>query len=89
MTKQFLYTIYDSVAEIYNQPFYAMNDNVAMRIITEIVNDSETNLYKNPLDYILYGIGEYDPYTGVVETYSPHKNLGITQKWVVGAPQDE
>lgn len=56
-----MYTIYDSVAEIFNRPFVDHNDASATRAFERSL---ESNPNKN--DYSLYRIGTYDDESGMV-----------------------
>ncbi len=70
-----IFTIRDSKAEAYLQPFYAMNVGLAVRMITESAQDQGTMLYKYPSDFELFSIGSFDEHTGII-TGSPHVSIG-------------
>ena len=56
-----LYTIYDTVSEVFNKPFADINDASAIRAFSESVKDQP---HKN--DYILYHIGGFDDNSGMI-----------------------
>ena len=56
-----LYTIYDTVAEVFNKPFADINDASAIRSFSESVKDQA---HKN--DYVLYHIGGFDDNSGQI-----------------------
>ena len=60
--KLYLYSIYDSVAEVFNKPFSEVNDAAAIRAFKQSLNDNP-----NSKDYYLYHIGIYNDATGQLE----------------------
>lgn len=63
-----IYTVYDTVADIYSQPFYLKNNEIAKREIKNLVNDnSQPNLFNTNIeDKILYLIGEFDENKAII-----------------------
>lgn len=70
-----MYTIYDQKAEIYLDPFAFPTHGAALRAFGATVNDTESNIGKNPADYNLFYVGEWDDNSAVFESCSPI-NLG-------------
>ena len=58
------YTLHDAKALVYNQPFFAANHPVAIRMVSDIASDTNTSIGRHPRDYTLYRIGTYDDQTG-------------------------
>jgi len=56
-----LYTIYDTVSEVFNKPFADINDASAIRAFSESVKDQA---HKN--DYVIYHIGGFDDNSGQI-----------------------
>ncbi|AXL14593.1 nonstructural protein [Microviridae sp.] len=54
------YTIFDKKSGLYNKPFYLVNHQVALRSVSQLVTDENSECAKNPEDYSLWFIGEYD-----------------------------
>ena len=52
-----IYTIHDNTAELYTQPFFGINDAVAIRSCQNLVHNPGTTFYDNPEDFKLYHIG--------------------------------
>jgi hypothetical protein len=67
MIKQ-LYTIRDTVADIFNRPFVAHNDADAIRAFTQ---SFEKGGQGNKEDYVLYHIGSYNDSNGIIDTVEP------------------
>lgn len=60
------YTIYDNKALQYHSPFFTHTNGSALRMLTDLVNDPQSNLSRHPADYSLYFIGQYDDASGVL-----------------------
>lgn len=54
------YSLRDVKAETFAAPFFVPNDNLAIRLLNELVLDTRSNLGKYPADFMLYRIGSYD-----------------------------
>lgn len=64
-----LFSIYDTVAEIFNRPFADINDASAIRSFDQLMIEQG----KNKTDYILYNIGEYSDQDGMIQPNVPKK----------------
>lgn len=58
------YSVRDSKAEVYHLPFYVNTDAEAVRTFRTAVNDERTTFNKNPEDFDLMYLGEYNDETG-------------------------
>lgn len=63
---QELFAVYDSKAESFGQPFFAVNAAVATRMFQAAVQDPETPVGRHPEDFSLFRIGIWNADTGVV-----------------------
>lgn len=61
-----VYSIFDRVASAYNTPFYFQNDLLAVRTFNNLKEDPKTTVGKNPDDFSLHHIGEFDDEEGVI-----------------------
>lgn len=59
-----IYSIYDTKAQMFQNPSMMLNDNMAIRGAATIVNDLTTEYGLHPEDYTLYSIGKFDTETG-------------------------
>lgn len=79
-----IYTIRDSKAEFYGQPFFSRTNGDAIRQFTQVLNDTSNpnNLAaKYPADYSLFEIGEFDDETGKIKAIAPnHLGGGVDFK---------
>lgn len=61
-----IYRVRDQRAEAYLQPFFAVNDNVAIRLLEQAMSDPESQFRRYSEDYILFDVGEENQVTGDV-----------------------
>ena len=64
-----LYSVHDTLAGIYYMPFQTMAVQPAIRAFTDIVNDPNQSIYRNPSDYNLMQIGTFDDSTGMLSPF--------------------
>lgn len=55
-----MYAVYDVKALAYAPPFIAGTDGIAVRMLSELVQDTNTTVGRHPGDFKLYCIGTYD-----------------------------
>lgn len=60
------YTLYDVKALTFSPPFFTSNDNVAKRMVMDLVSDTNNNVGRHPADFKLYKIGTFDEGNGVL-----------------------
>lgn len=67
------YSIFDSAAKAFTQPFQMHNDTLAKRAFADNVNSTdENNISKHPEQFSLYHIGIFDDQTGIIDAlYEP------------------
>lgn len=82
-----VFSIYDSKAESFVQPFFSPTPGTAMRSFEEACNDSETNFSKHAGDYTLYQLGTFEHNTGKFELLETPINLGLAQTFQRATPQ--
>lgn len=64
------YTLHDVKAVTYSPPFFTTNDQVARRMVSDLVNDPSTSVARHPADYRLYKAGTFDEGNGVLTPLS-------------------
>jgi hypothetical protein len=62
-----MYSIRDAKADIYNPPFFKRTRGEAERDFKTACRDGKTHLNKNPEDYDLWFVGNYDDNTGLTD----------------------
>lgn len=61
-----LFAIHDSKAQAYLPPFIIHKNDMALRVFADCINDRNHQFGKNPADYTLFNIGEFDDNKGAV-----------------------
>ncbi len=72
-----VFTVYDSKAEAYLQPFYSQSKGSAIRSFQEAVNDPKSNIGKYPADFTLFELGSFDDSNCRFVLNSTPTNLGL------------
>lgn len=86
-----VFTVFDSKAEAYLNPFYARTTAEGVRLFKAAADDPEHNYHRFAGDFSLFEIGEWDERTGDMVLYSAHENLGTALQhiWREEARRDE
>ena len=71
-----IFSILDSKAEAFMQPFYAQTKGLAVRSFTEALNDSKSIFYKYPSEFLLYEVGTFDDKDCSITMHSPIQLIG-------------
>lgn len=80
-----MFSVYDSKMTLYGTPFFTPREAVAKRMFKDLVSDSNTTVSKNPEDFSLYYLGEFDDEFGTFDSVKP-TNLCTASAIVVDAP---
>ena len=85
-----IYSIYDSVAQAFQKPFYMHNDGEALRMFQQAVNDPHENnvINKHPEQFTLFHVGEWEDKNATIDTATP-KAIGLGIEYVEPSPQTE
>jgi len=62
-----MYSIYDICTGMYEAPFLASNDQVAIRTVRDVVMFKDTMIKRHPEDYRLFYVGSYNKSLGILE----------------------
>lgn len=74
MSNKTVFSVLDSAANAFGNPFVVNHLGIALRAFTDQVNsESGGDLFNHPADFALYQIGEYDDTTGVITPLTPPK----------------
>lgn len=82
-----MFSVYDSKANAYLNPFYARTTGVAIRQFTQAVNDQTHDFHKFAGDYTLFELGEFNVETGHVTMLKNHANLGLALTYITDSPE--
>ena len=64
--QKFVYTVYDSKAEVYGMPVYHEARGEALRAFSDAINGEAGLLSMHPEDFTLFEIGRYNQKTGLI-----------------------
>lgn len=67
--------VYDKKIGLFDQPFTVRHNGEAIREWDIVRKNPETKFGKNPEDFDLFQIGNYDEVTGAFENLTPHTHL--------------
>jgi len=74
--KHKIFSVYDSKAMAYIQPFLFPEQGQALRAFTDAANDPNHMFCKNAGDYTLFNIGAFDDASAQIISNDPPINLG-------------
>ena len=77
-----VFTVYDSKAEAYMQPFFSPTTGLAIRSFSEVANNKDHAFSKYPEDYTLFEIGEFNDIDGSIKMLDAKKSIGIALDYV-------
>lgn len=69
--KNIIFSIYDQKAKAYLTPFFAVTEGLAIRMFSGTINTEDNYISKNPEDFTLYKIGEFDDSNGTITPCDP------------------
>lgn len=76
-----VFSVFDSKAEAYLQPFFSTTVGMAMRSFGDAVKDEGHQFHKHAADYTLFQIGEFDDEKGLLSS-TTHVNLGCALEYL-------
>mgnify|MGYP000426986884 CR=1 FL=1 len=79
-----VYSIHDTKAEAFIQPFFAPTDGLALRMFEDNVNNKDSQLNMHPEDFNLYQVGQWDDNKGLIEPETPPKHIGTAIEYLKG-----
>ncbi|AXL15135.1 nonstructural protein [Microviridae sp.] len=64
-----MFSIYDQKVQVFNTPFFMVNQQIAKRAFSDLMQEEGTTINKHPKDFALYELGEYDDSTGKLDNH--------------------
>lgn len=83
-----MFSIFDSKAEEFQNPFYARNEATAMRSFGRAVNTEGSDFAQSPGDYTLFEVGFFESDTALLEPHEALKNLGLAVHFIKVSTED-
>lgn len=62
--KHRMFSIKDTKADVYNKPFYLINEKLVERVAADLLRDKSSEISRHPDDFIMFDLGSYDDNTG-------------------------
>jgi len=78
-----LFSVHDTVAKTFIQPFCVPSVAIAIRHFTNCANDKQTDIGRNPSDFVLYELGEFDTDLGNIVVLQPMVNHGPASNYII------
>lgn len=79
--KQYVFSVYDSKAEMFNQPMFFKAIPEALRAFGDEAMRPDSAIHKHPDDYSIFCIGEFDVDTGLLTPLTPPKSYGLGREY--------
>lgn len=80
--RQLIFSVYDSKANAFLQPFFCVNRAVALRSFMQAAQDERHDFHRFAADFALFEIGEWDPVSGKFECFEKFENLGLASQYL-------
>lgn len=81
------FTVFDSAARRYLEPFFAESIEVACRMFRTVVNKAGHQFNQFPEDYTLFHVGAFDQASGVFEPLVAPHSCGVAVMFVQAQQQ--
>lgn len=77
MSVKKVFTVYDSKAEVYGQPFLCNTQGEAIRSFMDAAQDEKSQIAQHPEDFSLFMLGSYDEYDASYKMLDAKVSLGL------------
>lgn len=81
-----MFTVFDSAADAFLEPFFAPTVEVAIRMFRTLVNREDHQFHVYPEDYTLFHIGTFDGSRGLVDSLATPHSIGLAQTFLDRGP---
>lgn len=69
------YSLFDNKALVYSPPFFVNTDGAAIRMLSDIANDTNTQVGRHPGDFVLFQVGTFSDGNGSIEPMFPARHV--------------
>lgn len=77
-----IFSVFDSKACAFLQPFFSLNVATALREFASAAQDSGHAFHRHSGDYELFLLGEWDQYEGVIKMHDQKQSLGLASMFL-------
>ncbi len=81
-----VFSVFDSKAEAFIQPFYSQTVGTAVRSFEQALQNEEHEFRKFAADYTLFHLGEFDQEEGHFTELAAKVNLGLALNYIKETP---
>jgi len=74
---QHIFTVYDSKAAAYLQPFFSQTKGTAIRNFSDAVNDAQHHFSRHAEDYTLFELGHFDDQDAKFHLHETPESIGV------------
>lgn len=82
-----LFSVWDSKAEAYLQPFFSRTTGLAIRSFETAICEDGHQFARHPGDYTLFELATFNAATGIFESLATPLNLGVAIQFLPQADQ--
>lgn len=76
-----VFSVFDSKAKVFSNPFYCVNSGVAVRSFEQAVNDPASDFSRWSSDYTLFELGEFHDDSGLMKCLDTPVSLGLAVEY--------
>lgn len=69
------YTVFDNKTLTYSPPFFQPAHGAAVRMFSDLAQDTNTTIGRHPTDYALFCIGVFDDQTGFIKALDQREHI--------------
>ena len=80
------FSIFDSKANVFCEPFFAVSVGVASRMFADLVADSRSTVNRYPADFALYEIGYFNETPGLFTSFDRPSYVCSASEFVANPP---
>lgn len=77
-----IFSVFDSKAAAFLQPFFSINVATAVREFAAAAQDSGHAFHRHSGDYELFLLGEWDQYEGKISMHDTKTSLGLASMYL-------
>lgn len=76
-----MYSVFDSAVQGFERPFAARSHGEVLREFTDMLAEGKSKFAKNPHDFTIYYIGDFNDSTGVLDCF-PKVSIGVMSELI-------
>ena len=77
-----VFSVFDSKAKAFLQPFFCVNAGVAVRSFSQAAQDKQGDFHRFASDFTLFEIGSWDETQGSLKSHESKVSLGVASQFL-------